>query len=498
MIHRFHILAVISGILAWSGPAQNLGGCSIFSPNNVWNTPVDKLPVHASSAQFVSTIGASSPLHPDFGTVYNGAPAGIPYVLVKSSQPKVPVTFRYAADSDPGPYPIPANAPIEGGPSSTGDRHVLVLETDNCILYEVFSAYPQTNGSWQAGSGAIFNLKSNNLRPAGETSADAAGLPMLPGLVRYDEVLAGVINHAIRFTVPKTRNSFVWPARHYASTYSAANYPPMGTRFRLKAGYDISAFPKEEQVILTALKKYGLIIADNGGAWFISGVPDMRWNDNNLHLLTKVLGSNFEAVDESGLMVSSDSGQVQSVVVSNLAKLVAGPTQVVSGNTSTSNLIYLTGAAGSGGTSVSLSTSNPAVLSVPPVVIVPAGSSSVRFTATAGIISVPEVVTMSAFSIGVTQTAPVTVLPATLSHVVTYGLPYSSGNGRVDLNGLAPAGGVVVYLSSSDTAIMTVPPSVTVPAGARSVLFPVHYSGHGTATLTAHSGAVTEIYTFSR
>lgn len=219
----------------------------MFPSNNVWNTPIDQLPVHPQSAQYVSMIGSSSPLHPDFGTVYNGAPAGIPFVLVKGTQPKVPVTFRYAADSDPGPYPIPPDAPIEGGSSSSGDRHVLVLETDNCLLYEIFSGYPQPDGSWQGGSGAIFDLKSNSLRPEGKTSADAAGLPMLPGLVRYDEVQNGVINHAIRFTVPKTQRAYVWPGRHFASTITDTRYPPMGTRFRLRASYNISGFPKKSR-----------------------------------------------------------------------------------------------------------------------------------------------------------------------------------------------------------------------------------------------------------
>jgi hypothetical protein len=230
---------------------------------------------------------------------------------VSGSQKKVAVSFDYADESDPGPYPIPPGAPIEGGSQSDGDRHVLVVEKDNCVLYELYSAYPQANGSWQAGSGAIFNLGSNSLRPASWTSADAAGLPILAGLVRYDEVASGEIRHALRFTVPQTRKAFIWPARHQASSLTGQQYPPMGQRFRLKAGYDISGFPQELQVILTALKKYGMILADNGSSWFISGAPDSRWDNDMLHKLGNVTGSAFEAVDESSLMISQDSGQAR-------------------------------------------------------------------------------------------------------------------------------------------------------------------------------------------
>jgi hypothetical protein len=223
----------------------------------------------------------------------------------------VGITFEYADESDPGPYPVPPDAPIEGGPQSTGDRHVLVIDKDNCILYELYSAYPQANGTWQAGSGAIFNLRSNALRPSTWTSADAAGLPILPGLVRYDEVASGEIKHAIRFTTPQTRNTFIWPARHQASSLTGQQYPPMGQRFRLKANYDLSGFSKDTQVILTALKKYGMILADNGSSWYLSGVPDERWNNNVLHELVNVLGSSFEAVNESSLMINPDSGQAK-------------------------------------------------------------------------------------------------------------------------------------------------------------------------------------------
>jgi uncharacterized protein (TIGR03437 family) len=290
--------------------AQTLGPCNVFPSDNIWNAAVDNLPLSASSAPYVNTIGAGLPLHPDFGAgLWAGAPIGIPFVLV-SNQPPVSVTFQYADQSDPGPYPIPPNAPIEGGSASSGDRHVLVVNQDNCVLYELYAAYPQPGGGWTAGSGAIFDLQSDGLRPAGWTSADAAGLPILPGLVRYDEVAAGAIRHAIRFTAPQTQQAYVWPARHYASSLTGAQYPPMGQRFRLRADYDISGFSAANQVILAALKKYGMMLADNGSSWFLSGVPDDRWNNDDLHALTQLTGADFEAVDVSPLMANPDSGQV--------------------------------------------------------------------------------------------------------------------------------------------------------------------------------------------
>jgi hypothetical protein len=232
-------------------------------------------------------------------------------VDVPVTQPGVLVNFDYADESDPGPYPIPPDAPIEGGTGSDGDRHVLVVERDKCVLYELFYAWPQNGGSsWQAGSGAEFDLSSNALRPSGWTSADAAGLPILPGLVRYDEVAAGEIRHALRFTAPQTRRDYIWPARHYASDLTAANYPPMGQRFRLKAGFDLSGFSPEVQVILRALKKYGMFLADNGSGWYISGAHDPRWDDEVLGELKQLRGTDFEAVDESSLMVNPNSGQV--------------------------------------------------------------------------------------------------------------------------------------------------------------------------------------------
>lgn len=293
--------------------------CSILPSNNIWNTPIDKLPVDKNSDIYIQTIGLTKNLHPDFGSgLWNNAPIGIPYTIVDGDQKKVFVQFEYADESDKGPYPIPDNPLIEGGEDSNGDRHILIVDKDNCILYELYSAYKNPDGSWRAGSGAIFDLNSNSLRPDSWTSADAAGLPILPGLVRYDEVAAGEIKHMIRFTVPKTQRKYKWPARHYASSITDEKYPPMGQVFRLKNSVNISTFSKEAQVILTALKKYGMILADNGSAWFISGVPDERWNNDAINELKQIKGSDFEAVDISSLMVNANSGEAKSNTSVNL------------------------------------------------------------------------------------------------------------------------------------------------------------------------------------
>jgi hypothetical protein len=313
--------------------APVVGNCTVFPADNVWNTPIDTLPVDPSSTTYVNTIGASLGLKADFGAgLWNGGPIGIPYVTVPGTQTKYPASFLYADESDPGPYAVPLNAPIEGGSQSDGDRHAISIDIDNCILYELYRAFPQT-ASWQADSGAIFNLNSHLLRPATWTSADAAGLPIFAGLVRYDEVLAGEIRHAIRFTVPQTRRAFIWPARHYASSLTGTQYPPMGQRFRLKASYNISGFSATNQVILRALQKYGMILADNGSAWYMTGVPDERWNNTDLNALRGVLGSNFEAVDESSLMIDPNSGQARqsgvTVTVSPAAaNVLVGATRV--------------------------------------------------------------------------------------------------------------------------------------------------------------------------
>jgi hypothetical protein len=291
-----------------------LGGCPVLPTDNIWNTPVDNLPLDPNSAAYINTIGATRHVHADFGSgTWDGAPIGIPFVVVPNSQPLVPINISpYASESDPGPYPIPANAPVEGAPNTGGDRHVLVVRQGECKLYELYRAFRNGSGSsWNAESAAKYDLNSNALRPDTWTSADAAGLPILPGLVRYEEVAAGEINHAIRFTVPQTRKAHVWPARHDASDLTGSQYPPMGQRFRLRADFNISGYSHDAQVILIALKKYGMILADNGSAWYISGAPNPAWDNDVLHELDDVVGSDFEAVDVSSLMVDPNSGQVQ-------------------------------------------------------------------------------------------------------------------------------------------------------------------------------------------
>jgi len=281
------------------GPGASLHGKRPFPSDNPWNEDISTAPVDPNSANLIASIGLNTGLHPDFGTVYNGAPNGIPYIVVSGAQSLVPIDFTaYGDESDPGPYPVPASAPIEGGPTSTGDRHVLVIDRDNWKLYELGYAFPINNGaSWNANCGALFDLNSNVLRPAGWTSADAAGLPIFPGLVRYDEVFEqGAINHALRFTVHDSRRAYVYPARHWASSDTNPNLPPMGMRVRLKASFDISGFSPAMQVILRALKKYGMMVADNGSNWYISGAPDPRWNDDELSTLKPIKGSNFEVV----------------------------------------------------------------------------------------------------------------------------------------------------------------------------------------------------------
>jgi hypothetical protein len=294
-----------------------IGGCPLFPADNIWNRDISSLPVHPNSANYIASIGLTSHVHADFGAgLYNGAPIGIPYTVVSGNQPYVPVSFDYADESNPGPYPIPSNAPIEGGSQSSGDRHVIVVDSGTCRLYEIYAGYPQGYGSWKAGSGAVWSLNSDSLRPSTWTSADAAGLPILPGLVRYDEIASGVINHALRFTVNSTQSAFLWPARHEASSSSNPNLPPMGLRLRLKANVNIFSFSRTNQIILTALKQYGMIVADNGSSWYISGAPDNRWNNDDLHMLGTIPGSDFEAIDESSLQVNGNSGQSSGSILS--------------------------------------------------------------------------------------------------------------------------------------------------------------------------------------
>ena len=275
--------------------------CTVFPKSNPWNRRVDRLPVAANSAAIIASIGTERGLHPDFGSgLWEGAPIGIPITVVGRRTPKSRVSFEYASESDRGPYPIPRGVPIEGGYRSDGDRHALIVDRDACKLYELFALYPRGRG-WRAGSGAIWNLRSNRLRPAGWTSADAAGLPILPGLARYDEVRRGVIDHALRFTVRRTRRAYVYPARHHASSSDDPNLPPMGLRVRLKASVDVSGYPRQARVVLTALKRYGMLVADNGSDWYITGSPNPGWRNDDLRTLGRVKGSDFEVVDTGTL-----------------------------------------------------------------------------------------------------------------------------------------------------------------------------------------------------
>lgn len=277
-----------------NGDVATIAGCAVFPPDNPWNRDVSRDPVDARSDAYIASIGASRFLHPDFGS---DPTYGIPWTTVPGSQARVPVTFDYADESDPGPYPFPPDAPIESG----GDRHVLVVDRDACRLYETFDSHFNGSG-WRCGSGAIFDLRSNRLRPAGWTSADAAGLPILPGLVRRDEVKgASGIRHALRFTTRRTQRAYVAPATHFASSSTDANLPPMGLRLRLKSSFDVSRFRGDARVILTALQRYGMFLADNGSDWFISGETNSAWDDSDLEQLKSVPGSAFEAVQTGPL-----------------------------------------------------------------------------------------------------------------------------------------------------------------------------------------------------
>jgi hypothetical protein len=282
-----------------TGAGASLNGFDPFPASNLWNTDISSAPVDLNSASIINFIGSTVTLHPDFGAgIFRRQTLGIPYQVVAGTQAKAAISLgAFASDSDPGPMPIPSNALIEGYPKpGNGDRHVLVLEKDGCWLYELYNAALNKNGNWSADSAAVWDMTINEQRPYTWTSADAAGLPIFPGLARYDEVASGAINHALRFTVPTTQKAFVAPASHWASTVTNTSAPPMGTRLRLRASFDISGFPADDRVILTALKKYGMILADNGSGIFISGAPDDRWNNSNLSLLKTITASNFEVV----------------------------------------------------------------------------------------------------------------------------------------------------------------------------------------------------------
>jgi hypothetical protein len=294
-----------------SGP--QFAGCPLFPADNVWNLPIDKLRLHPRSRDYVAMIGADKPLHPDFAS---DPGSGIPITVIDGHVPYIKVTFDYADDSDLGSYPIPPNALVEGGPNApaNSDHHILLVDKDRCMLMELWATRRVSDTAWKAGSGMKMDLTGNGLRPDGKTSGDAAGLPIVPGLVRYDEVAAGEIRHALRFTALKTQSAHIWPGRHDASKITDQKYPPMGVRFRLRADYDISGFSKTNQVILTALKHYGMFLADNGAPWFLSGAPDSHWDDDDLHKLQNVKGSDFEAVDESDWQYLPDSGRVDPMV----------------------------------------------------------------------------------------------------------------------------------------------------------------------------------------
>lgn len=296
-------VALATPAIAGCTPLPGAPACSLLPDNDVWHANISHLPVNRNSAAWLASTGAGSGLHihPDFG-----GPYGIPYTTVAGNHPKVTVRFQYADESDRGPYPLGSDIPIEGG----SDRHALVVDRDTCTLYETY-ATARSGSGWTAGSGAIFNLRSDALRPNGWTSADAAGLPILPGLLRYDEVASGHVDHAIRFTVARSDRSHLWPARHDAGDANDPSLPPMGARFRLKANYPLTGLRADTRTVLTAMKTYGLIVADNGSNWFFTGAQDNRWNNDMLDELKRVPASAFEAVDESSLQLSPNSGQVK-------------------------------------------------------------------------------------------------------------------------------------------------------------------------------------------
>jgi hypothetical protein len=277
---------------ARSYPPPREGGCPVLPADNALNRDISRAPADPNSASYIAGIGLGGHLHPDFGT---NPGYGIPYAVVASHQPKVPIRFtEFGEESDPGPYPIPAGAPVEGA-GEAGDRHVLVLQRGNCKLYELYAAQ-RTGAGWDAGSGAVFDLRSNALRPAGWTSADAAGLPIFPLLARYPEVRSGQIDHALRVTVARTQRGYIHPANHFASSSTDPSLPPMGLRLRLKASYSLAGFHGQSLIVLRALKRYGLIVADNGSSWYITGAPDRHWNDEDLEQIKRVPGAEFEAV----------------------------------------------------------------------------------------------------------------------------------------------------------------------------------------------------------
>jgi ferric-dicitrate binding protein FerR (iron transport regulator) len=481
------ISAIFAGWPAHAQTVHSISGCQILPANNVWNMRVDNLPVDPYSTTYVNSTGANSPLFPDFWSNVSGLFINV----VDASQPRVPVTVSYAAEADPGPFPIPANALVQ----QASDAHLVVLDSGNCMLYEMWQATPNPDGSWNAGSAAVFNLKSNTERPPNWTAADAAGMAMLPGLVTYDEVMSGQITHAIGMTVPYTQQQFIWPARHWASYVSGGQFPHMGQRFRLKAGFDVSPYPFEVQVILNALKKYGAIVEDNGAAWFFSGVQDPRWNNTNLHTLTQVMGSNMEVVDESALMAEANSQAAAGTALA-LDSIYIDQRQVSAGATVNAEAI-LTAPAPAGGATVALSISSPGVLGVPASVTIPAGAVSAPIAVTVNNIGLTTPVVFAGSYQGVTVQSPVLLVngttgiaaPRLSAFQVT---PTTTAGGTsvtatITLTSAAVAGGTAVSLSSSN-GVLPVPSTVTVPAGAltATVTLPAEStSANITANLTA-------------
>ncbi len=303
---RLAFAAVVAAVLLTGSSAQALRlpaarHCPVFPASNAWNERVDTLPVASDSAQLIASIGLDSPVHADFGSgMWDGGPIGIPFDVVSSRTPRSRVSFAYADESDRVRYPVPPHVHIEGGSHATGDRHAILVDRSACRLYELYDLRHSARG-WTAGSGAVWSLRSNHLRPACWTSADAAGLPIFPGLARWDEVARGVIDHALRFTAPRTRRAYVYPARHYASSSNDPSLPPMGLRVRLKANVNVASFPRQARVVLRALQRYGVILADNGSPWYVSGAPNRRWSNDDLHSLGRLSGADFEVVDTSSL-----------------------------------------------------------------------------------------------------------------------------------------------------------------------------------------------------
>jgi hypothetical protein len=470
-----------------AGPS--LGGCPVFPSNSVWNTPINNLPVDPNSSAYINTIGSTAPLHADFSSTGGG----VPYNIVPASQPLVTVDFVANTQGDPGPYPIPANAQIEQG----SDHHVLVLDRGNCKIYELWEASLNADGvTWSANNGAIFDLNSDILRPRGWSSADAAGLPILPGLVKYDEVMSGQINHAIRMTAPQTLDNFRWPARHEASSLTGTQYPPMGERFRLQASFDVTSFPAPVQVILNALKTYGAILADNGSSWYLTGAPDSQWNDSEMATISQVFGSNMEAVAESSLAVDANSGAVTRSPVA-LVGIYLNQREVSAGAKVTAQAI-LTAAAPSGGATVSVANSNSGAVSAPAMVTIPAGSVSVSVPITIGSVAESTPVVLSSTYGSVTAPSPVllvngtgkTLVPLLSAMGVSVGTVTGGTNltGTVTLFSAAPSGGTTVVLSSSNASAASVPPTVIVPAGATAASFVVTTYGQ-TASALATIGA---------